>query len=347
MSWNSSAPNSSRHGRGVASTTSVLDAASAVCAHLPPSALPQGVTMEWSIPNSSANGACNSAGFQAVCLAVEARGSVVGHPVRVLSHRRNTTRTKGMAAMKEYVKLTAALMLLGIVFASRVTAQSGCTAADSSANHHDGTFVGNPPPECVEGISGAALLFDGAQNFVNVPNDAALYPQTSFTLETWFKTTARGGPMLGCLSSTAGYELAINSDFGFPVFQGRFQNTAYFGTAGPGNVVDGNWHHLAATWDSDTRVLRVFTDGVLGETKTTAGPLIVGTLALTFGKSGTAFPLGPITVDEVRLSDIVRYPSNFTPQHAYTVDSHTIAYWSLGACDSDTTPPTIVCPGNI
>src|ERR1041384_157366 len=87
---------------------------------------------------------------------------------------------------------------------------------------------------------------------------------------------------------------------------------------------------LTATWDSATRVLRVFTDGVLGETKTTAGPLIVGTLALTFGKSGTAFPLGPITVDEVRLSDIVRYTGNFTPQHSYVMDSHTIGYWSFG-----------------
>jgi hypothetical protein len=50
---------------------------------------------------------------------------------------------KGIAAMK----LATSLMLLSIVFASRVTAQSGCTATDSSANHHDGTFVGNPPPE--------------------------------------------------------------------------------------------------------------------------------------------------------------------------------------------------------
>src|ERR1043166_10026540 len=112
---------------------------------------------------------------------------------------------KGIAAMK----LATSLMLLSIVFASRVTAQSGCTAADSSANHHDGTFVGNPPPECVEGISGAALLFAGAQNFVNVPNDAALYPQTSFTLETWFKTNSRGGPILGRPSSTAGLELGV------------------------------------------------------------------------------------------------------------------------------------------
>src|ERR1043166_5917461 len=255
---------------------------------------------------------------------------------------------KGTVAMKNCMKLTATVILLTITFSPQVTtAQSGCTAADSGPNHHDGTFVGNPPPECVEGISGAALLFDGAQNFVNVPNDAALYPQTSFTLETWFKTTARGGPVLGCLSSTAGYELAINSDFGFQVFQGRFQNTAYFGTAGPGNVVDGNWHHLAATWDGATRTVRVFTDGVLGETKTTAGPLVVGTLPLSFGKSGSAFPLGPVTIDEVRLSDTVRYTGNFTPQHSYVVDSHTVGYWSFGVCESDTPPPTIVCPDDI
>src|SRR5205809_6154717 len=117
---------------------------------------------------------------------------------------------RGPATMKSSLNLTATVMLLGIAFAPRVTtAQSGCTAADSSPNHHDGTFVGNPPPECVEGISGAALRFDGTQNLVSVPNDAALYPQTAFTFETWFKTTASGGPILGNLSSTKGYELSI------------------------------------------------------------------------------------------------------------------------------------------
>src|SRR5437660_624962 len=101
---------------------------------------------------------------------------------------------KGTAALKNCMKLTATVILLTIALAPRVTsAQSGCTAADASSNHHDGTFVGNPLPECVEGISGAALSFDGIQNYVSVPNDAALYPQTSFTLETWVKTTAPGG----------------------------------------------------------------------------------------------------------------------------------------------------------
>src|ERR1041385_8371665 len=147
-------------------------------------------------------------------------------------------REQSQGLMKNLMKLTTTVVMLGLAFAPRVIAQSGCTAGASSANHHDGTFVGNPSPECVEGISGTALEFDGTQNFVSVPNDAALYPQTSFTLETWFRTTGPGGVILGNSSSTEGYVMGVNSDLRFPVFNAKFQGQPIFATAASGNVTE-------------------------------------------------------------------------------------------------------------
>jgi hypothetical protein len=223
---------------------------------------------------------------------------------------------------------------------------TGCSAIDATPYHHDGTLVGNRPPNCVDGISGTAFEFDTTQNFVNVRSDAALYPQGSFTFETWFKTTSPGGlsriagsGYLGTMSSTDGYMITINSDSHNAVFYGKFQNTDLFGISNFAQVTDGNWHHFAVTWDSASRSLRVFTDGNLGETKTTAGRLVIGTSPFMVGRTPGGFPLGgPITIDEVRLSDTVRYTANFTPATSFSVDSNTVAYWNFGAVEQGCIP---------
>src|SRR3989442_5825073 len=130
----------------------------------------------------------------------------------------------------------------------------------------------------------------------------------------WVKTTAAGASVLGNLSSNSGWAYFINGD----------QHHAFFGAYYPGDgfvpisnftdVNDGAWHHLATSWDASTRTLRAFTDGVLGETKITSGPIVMGATPLTLGEVASAF--GQATLDEVRISSTVRYTGNFTPQHS-------------------------------
>jgi hypothetical protein len=87
----------------------------------------------------------------------------------------------------------------------------------------------------------------------------------------------------------------------------------------------GQWYHLAGTYANGSA--RAFVNG------TGSGAANVG----TFGR-GTALDIGGITelpdsffngvLDEVRISNVVRYSANFTPPTApFTPDANTLALW--------------------
>lgn len=210
-----------------------------------------------------------------------------------------------------------------------------CGANVSSRTHLNGTLRGNPAPKWITGMNRSALSFDGNQNYASVPNNATLYPQGSFTLEGWLKTTLTcsshsGGGYLGTLSANEGYTITINGDSGQLAFYGLFQQTGMIGIGARAPVADGNWHHFAVTWDCATRSLSVFTDGVLGETKRTSGPLVISTSPFMLGRTPNGFPQqGPIAFDEVRISNVVRYKNKFTPATSVAIDANTLACWTF------------------
>lgn len=154
---------------------------------------------------------------------------------------------------------------------------SGATAVDSSGNGNNGTVSG---ATWVAGTYGGALNVNGTSNYVSMGNPATLNLGTgSFSVATWFKTTASGFQRLvtkGNYGNTNGYLLANSS--GTVVFSvgagGSQANTVAVNT--PGGFNNGAWHHVAATVDQATKTLRVYVDGV-------AQTLSVGT-----GYCGTA-----------------------------------------------------------
>jgi hypothetical protein len=56
-----------------------------------------------------------------------------------------------------------------------------CTAKDSSGNHNDGKLLGT---QCVDGVIGKALLFNGTSDYVEVPNSSSLNP-AQLTISAW------------------------------------------------------------------------------------------------------------------------------------------------------------------
>src|ERR1043166_4167760 len=236
---------------------------------------------------------------------------------------------KGIAAMK----LATSLMLLSIVFASRVTAQSGCTATDSSANHHDGTFVGNPPPECVDGISGTALSFNG-QNYVEIPNSTD-FNLTELTLEAWIRSS---NTQFGSVVSTADDNFGACGTTLYNLtgyeFDQRITADVAIRCGTGGEVIslnalnDNQWHHLAMTLGGG--FLKYYVDGALqGTTATSIQPTnTLAPLRIGFQNThGGRYWHG--LIDEVRLSKVIRYTANFTPQQSYAADSNTVGYWKF------------------
>src|SRR5581483_12494229 len=85
------------------------------------------------------------------------------------------------------------------------------------------------------------------------------------------------------------------------------------------------WHHVAATYDAGGAHL--FVDGNLVASQAVAStivqtgdPLTIGTLDLT----GDIFSG---VIDEVRISNVVRYTGSFTPSGPYVADANTKGLW--------------------
>ncbi len=183
----------------------------------------------------------------------------------------------------------------------------------------------------------------------------------NFTLEFWMKS-ASGNTSGTC---TAGGDGWINGniivdrdvfgdgdfgDYGVSLF-GSGGRLAFgvdrLGTGtticGATNVANGVWHHVAVTRNSATGLLRLFVDGQLDASGT--GP--TGDVSYRNGRSssfpssdpylvigaekhdaGSAFPSFHGWIDEVRVSNAVRYTAAFTrPSMQFTTDASTVALY--------------------
>jgi Concanavalin A-like lectin/glucanases superfamily len=118
-------------------------------------------------------------------------------------------------------------------------------------------------PQRIAGASGGALRFSDGQ-FVRLPDSPQLAPQT-LTVEAvvraptspgaWRYVFSRGGD--GCFSGSYGFYSGAAGGMALYVFDGSHYVVS--ATARPSDVWDGEWHHVAGTFDG--RQLRLYVDG--------------------------------------------------------------------------------------
>jgi hypothetical protein len=145
----------------------------------------------------------------------------------------------------------------------------GQVIRDWSGKGNDG-FLGETPapdshdPKWIRGILfGAALRFDGVDDYAQVPDSPSLHPQ-QLTVSLWFRGNGTPGPYTyllarggdACVSASYGLESGYNGGLAFYTWDGARQH--WSGNAGP-QVWDGRWHHAAGTWDGVNS--RLFVDG--------------------------------------------------------------------------------------
>ena len=180
-----------------------------------------------------------------------------------------------------------------------------------------------------------------------------------FTIEFWMKTTASGGT---CSPGASGdgwitgrtiidrdvYGGGDHGDYGialaagricFGVGQGSSGHTIYGGTT----VANGQWRHIAVTRSASSGQMRIFVDGQLDASGT--GP--TGDISyrngrntsypnsdpfLVFGAekhdAGAAYPSYIGLLDDIRISNVVRYTGAFTrPNAPHAADASTVALY--------------------
>ncbi len=116
-------------------------------------------------------------------------------------------------------------------------------------------------------VGPGALSLNGANDYVKVPNNAALEPASAMTVDFWFKSSAPGANAYllskgqqGCSFASYSFNKAGGSG---GLFFDVATTTGFFRSpeSSP-SVFDGNWHLAAGTYDPASGKVRLFIDGV-------------------------------------------------------------------------------------
>lgn len=176
---------------------------------------------------------------------------------------------------------------------------------------------------------GSAFQFDGASNGLNVTQTGAT-TSAQYTLEAWVMLTATpsGGAGWGCVIDMYGapgnVSLCINNTAN-TVYSRYYtttcSNTTFTSTTA---LVVGTKYHLALVLNGAT--VKLYINGVADATTGSFSAIAGCSVAQSFiGHDFSGAGRLPAIIDEVRVSDVARYASNFTPPSApFSSDGNTV-----------------------
>ena len=148
---------------------------------------------------------------------------------------------------------------------------AGTAVADAGGNHHVGTLVGNP--QWTQGVIDGALEFDGEGDYVDLGATADFDITDRITVCAWVRVTA---------FDTDWQPIIAKGDTAWRLSRDQGNNLHFACTGlwpewvrGSANVNDGQWHHVAGTYDGSE--LRLYVDGKLDASAKTRGSINVNT----------------------------------------------------------------------
>ncbi len=197
----------------------------------------------------------------------------------------------------------------------------------------------------ITGSNGVTL--DGSNDYIEKTDAVGLDLTGNITVEAWVNKNATPDDFPAIVSKGVdGSRLAYALNYDATAANIKFQ----IGVAGVSTIelvstaapTANEWHHIAGV--ADTSQLRIYIDGVL---KATA------TRTLAIGDSAQSLCIGAYSnaancnqdylqgkIDEVRLSTVARYTSDFVPSRRFSNDGSTAALWHLdegtGTTSADT-----------
>lgn len=178
---------------------------------------------------------------------------------------------------------------------------SETTAKDSSGNGNDGAISG---AGYVDGIPelGSALIFNGMNNYVTVPDSNSLDVASAITIEVWIKAYDTGRTWQGVVTKWAG----LGGQYALYITNKKLEFVATGGSlyvVDTTEITDGIWHHIVATFDSNGGANngKIFVDGNLKAQSTYAGSITVGTSPVRIGLDQTSVNYFKGVIDEVRV----------------------------------------------
>ncbi len=178
------------------------------------------------------------------------------------------------------------------------------------------------PPTATPLPSGGTLRFDGVNDEVRGGQIAGL--GSAQTIELWVRpaTNEQNSIIIVHGDDNTGWSLELNSG---RVTWWAASTAGWRSAQHPTALAANTWHHVAVTYDGATA--RVFVNGAMGAAAT-IGAITQGPFLRIGGLAGYGFFNGDL--DDVRISNVVRYTSTFTPPSTvHPADASTRALYRL------------------
>jgi Concanavalin A-like lectin/glucanases superfamily/Chitobiase/beta-hexosaminidase C-terminal domain/Family of unknown function (DUF6298)/Putative collagen-binding domain of a collagenase len=198
-----------------------------------------------------------------------------------------------------FTKETSPVITPGLVAAFGFNEGTGTTVTDVSGNNNNGTISG--ATWTTQGRYGAALGFDGANDWITINDAPSLDLTTGLTLEAWVfpAATQTGWRTVVQKEQPNGttYYLHANSEMNAPatgVFVGNEQQLS-----GSSPLPENTWTHLAATYDGSQ--MRLYVNGVQVAARSQSGVVATSTGALRIGGNSVWGEYFIGWIDEVRI----------------------------------------------
>lgn len=194
------------------------------------------------------------------------------------------------------------------------------------------------PGACPDG--NCALRFDGAGAYVEVPHDPALDGGgLPLTVEAWiYYDTIHTDCMVAVRKGTSAsgtYDYWLHKNYA-PDDSLLWASATGFTAVTWSAVSPGTWIHYAGVYDPAAGEARTYVDGVLSETEPLAGIPTANSDPLRIGVDWDFGCAMDGVLDEIRISSVVRYTSNFTPATVHTADADTRALYHFDAYTGST-----------
>lgn len=224
----------------------------------------------------------------------------------------------------------------------RDTSEMTDTGVEDASDASDASDGADVP--VMMGNSGS-LLFDGQDDYVEIPAASALDNLNALTVEAWVKTKGstseqsvvarwRGqGPRQAFgMSRTPTYEKAEMS----------VGTTSKSCTAGHGDIKQGQWHHVAGTWSNSTGKPAVFIDGkkmAASSCSTSLGSTMAAVLVGAKTSNGNLEDFWSGWIDEVRIWSTARSESEIAATMSTKLtgnEADLVGYWDFDDGSGDT-----------
>ncbi|MGA2418410.1 MAG: LamG domain-containing protein, partial [Candidatus Staskawiczbacteria bacterium] len=141
-------------------------------------------------------------------------------------------------------------------------------ANDASGNGNNGTATG---AVLTPGETGQAYIFNGKNNYIDVPSASSLEPSSGVSVSAWIKTSGTNAysgivekMRLTGGSQTAGYLLSISNKNTAAFYIGN--GKGYSQATGKTNLAQNKWMFVTGTWDASTKKISIYVNGVLDGT---------------------------------------------------------------------------------